>query len=137
MSGGMRNIETFPGAELFVKRVMSSCNVSIVTARVGEWEQKFSKAVVNKIKTDTADWLKEHGIPSDKLHFEHKKIAFCTENDIGIMVEDKLATAIDASKNGIKTVLIDREYNHSLVERFNIYRAFSYDEAFKKLTKLL
>ncbi|MFA5024048.1 MAG: hypothetical protein WC523_03790 [Patescibacteria group bacterium] len=134
--GGFSQIPSYPGTEDFVQSLMSNYDVSIVTARVGDWDQKFSKNVQNKIKQDTSDWLQKRNIPADRLFFIHDKIPFCQENEISIIIEDKLETAIKASKEKVHTILMNREYNQSKSERLRVYRVYDFNEALVQLSKL-
>jgi uncharacterized HAD superfamily protein len=135
-SGGLLNIPPYNNMIEFVNELMNTCNVYIVTARVGDWERLLPGDVKNTIQQDTHKWLDKHGIPSDKLHFSHKKVDFCKEHGISIMIEDKLSTALEASKNGIHTILINRGYNGSQIDRFRIYRAYTFDDALNWLRKM-
>lgn len=134
--GGIANIPPFEGAADFVKKLMSVCNVYIVTARVGDWNRLLPEDVKNSVKEDTENWLIEQGLPTDNLHFCHKKVDFCKDNAIQLMIEDKMSTALEAAKNGISTILMDRGYNQSPIDRFKIHRALSYDDVFDLLEKI-
>jgi len=46
-----------------------------------------------------------------------------------------LSTAIDAAKNGIHAILIDRAWNQH-PDRFKIYRAINFDEVLEIVRKL-
>jgi uncharacterized HAD superfamily protein len=115
---------------------MSNYDVYIVTARIGDWEQKFSAETKNRIKKNTFMWLKKLGIPVTKLYFAHDKVPFCQEHGISIMVEDKLETALKAAKKGIHTVLMNRGYNTSKINRLRVYRAYNFDEALGHIERL-
>jgi len=134
---GFGKLPAFDGAEDFVKELMNLCNVYIVTARIGDWNQKFTTKTRDQIKQNTYDWLEQHGIPADNLFFAHDKIPFCQKNGISVIIEDKLSTALEAAKNGIHTILMDRGYNGSQINRFKIYRAYSFDEALNQLRKMM
>lgn len=131
--GGYKDMELYPKAKDFVDSLKSLFDIWIVTARSGE-TGKFTPEIELKTKTDTEQWIKRH-FDLDRVFFTHNKTNFCQNHGISIMVEDKLSTAIDGAKNGIKTVLMDRAWNDS-PPRLNIYRAFDYDEAIKYLRKL-
>lgn len=135
-SGGLQRMPPYSGMESFVNELMTICNVYVVTARVGDWQRLLPADVKDIIKRDTYKWLKEYNIPSDKLYFSHKKIDFCKDNGISVMIEDKPSTALEASKNGIHTILMNRGYNGSQIDRFRIYRAYSYDDALEQIRKL-
>jgi uncharacterized HAD superfamily protein len=134
---GFANVASYPGAEEFVAALMNAYDVYIVTARVGDWEQKLPKDLKNRVKQNTYEWLKARNIPITHLHFIHDKIPFCQEHGISVIVEDKLETALKAAKEGIHTVLIDRGYNQSKVERLRVYRVFNFNEALTQIAKLV
>ena len=133
---GFEKLPAYEGAETFAQELLNNYNVYIVTARIGDWEQIFSAELKNKIKKNTFNWLRKLGIPSNKLYFARDKVPFCQEKGISIMIEDKLETALRASKEGIHTVLMNRGYNGSKADRLRVYRAFNYDEALALLKKL-
>lgn len=135
-SGGMLSISAYDGMEDFVSELMDMCNVYVVTARIGDWNRLLPDDIKNTIKQHTYKWLEQHGIPANKLFFSHEKIDFCKEHGISVMIEDKLSTALEASKNGIHTILMNRGYNGSQIDRFRIYRVFSYDEVLDKLRRM-
>lgn len=134
--GGFASIPAFEGAEEFVRELSNMCDIHVVTARIGDWQQSFSEELMSKIRTDTAKWLENHGMPADKLFFEHEKPAFCVELGIPIMIEDKLNTALRGAKEGLHTVLINRGYNGSQMDRFRVYRVYNYQEALDQIRKL-
>jgi uncharacterized HAD superfamily protein len=134
---GFEKLPAYSGIKEFVKQLMSLYDVYIVTARIGDWEQKFSSDIKNQIKKNTYNWLKKYGIPSTKLYFVHDKVPFCKEHGISIIIEDKLETALKAAKEGIHTILIDREYNNSKANRFRIYRVYDFDEALGQIKRLI
>lgn len=135
-NNGFEKIPAYKGAKEFAQELLSRYNVYIVTARIGDWEQKFSGDQKNKIKKNTFNWLKKLGIPNTKLYFAREKVPFCQEKGISIMIEDKFETALKASKEGIHTVLINRGYNTSKADRLKVYRAFDYNEALELLKRL-
>jgi len=135
--GGFGKLPAFDGTEEFVKELMKICNVYVVTARIGDWDQKFTPEMKATIKENTFEWLERHNILTDKLFFTHEKVPFCQENGISVMIEDKMSTALEGSKNGIHTILMNRGYNGSQIDRFKIYRAFNFDEAINQLQKMM
>jgi len=133
---GFGKIPSYPGAEKFVKELMDKYDVYILTARIGDWDQSFTKDMKNRIKENTYDWLKIRKIPITKLHFIHDKIPFCQTHGISIMVEDKLETALAAAKEGIHTILMNRGYNGSKANRLMVYRTYDFEQALKQIEKL-
>jgi len=136
-NNGFSGLPSYTGAEEFVTNLMDNYDVYIVTARVGDWDQKLSKTTKDIIKKNTYDWLQDRGIPANRLYFAHDKIPFCKEHQISVIVEDKLETALKAAKEGIHTVLIDRGYNQSKSERLRVYRVYNFNEALSQLKKLI
>ena len=134
---GFEKLPSYPGTEAFVADLMNNYDVYIVTARVGDWEQKLNKELKNQVKQNTYAWLKARNIPATRLHFVHDKIPFCKERGISIIVEDKLDTALKAAKEGIRTILMNRGYNQSKVERLRVYRAANFNEALTQIAKLV
>lgn len=125
---GFLKMPVYPGADEFVKELMSLGNVHIVTARIGDFEQKFPTHTEIQIKNDTYEWFKTHKIPTNgKIRFSHKKVELCKEENISILIEDKLSTVLQASKEGIHSIILDRAWNFH-PERYKVYRAKDYSE---------
>jgi 5'(3')-deoxyribonucleotidase len=133
--GGYLNMPIYPGAEAFVGGLCANFDVYVVTARVGTFWGDLSPDIEQKVKQDTSKWLTDHGLTLDRLYFDPNKVDFCLNNDIGILVEDKLSTAIEGSKNGLNTILIDRYWNQS-PQQLQIFRAHNYKQALKYLKNL-
>jgi uncharacterized HAD superfamily protein len=140
LGGGYRSMPIFSGAKEFVYKLMDKYNVYIVTARVGDFRLDITEKVKEKIVYDTFEWFKKHGIPSNKLFFEHKKADFCKKNNIPIIIEDKLETVINGANEGIRCVLMDRSWNQDnnglKRDHFNVFVAYSYNEILEILEKL-
>lgn len=135
-SGGFITMSPYPGAKEFVKELMGLGNVYIVTARIGDFKNKFRPEVVEKIKNDTYNWFEQNGVPTGgNITFEHKKVDLCLENGISIIIEDKLETILRAAKNGVHSVVIDRAWNQH-PDRFNVYRAHGYPQVLQIVRKL-
>jgi len=134
---GFSKLPIYPDAEAFIKNLIANYDVYIITARVGDWEKKFNKATQNKIKQNTFDWLNKLSVPANQLYFIKDKIPFCKQHGISVLIEDKLETALNAAKEGLHTILMNRGYNQSKADRLRIYRAFNFDEALNQLTKLV
>jgi len=134
-NGGFLTLETYPGAAEFVQNLRDIGNVYIVTARIGDWDGGLDNGATAKAKDDTSRWLEENGIPADNLFFTHKKVDFCKNKNISILIEDKLKTALESANNGIHSIVMNRGWNqHS--ERFKVYRAHSYDDAINLVKKI-
>jgi len=140
LNGGYANMSIFPGAKEFVYKLMDKYDVHIVTARVGDFTFDLSGKTQETIKRDTFGWLKKHGIPSNKLFFEHKKTDFCQKNKVPILIEDKLETVIGSANKGVRSILMDRSWNQDgnglKRDHFNIFVAYNYDDILKILEEL-
>lgn len=134
-SDGFIDLPAYQGAKEFVSALNKLANVWVVTARVGDFEKKFGAQVVEKIKQDTQKWFINNGFEVETVHFEHDKVPFCLKNDISTLIEDKLSTALDASKNGVNSILMNRGWNQ-YPERYRIYRVFDYQAALDWVRKL-
>ena len=137
MQGGMKDLSPYDGAGDFVRALSDMCTVYIVTARVGDWQTKMPVEVVEKIKSDTTEWLDSLGIDTSKLFFSHEKVDFCLEHGISILVEDKMSTALEAAKSGLHTILVNRGWNGSKMDRYKIYRTYGYDDVLNTIKRLI
>lgn len=146
IAGGYRNMPIYDGAVEFVRELMEKYDVYIVTARLGDFRMKFAPEVVEIIKQDTARWFRDHNIPFERLLFEHKKVDFSKDNGISVIIEDKLSTVVDAAKEGIPCVLMNRGWNqegeawygeHLSRDHTNINVAYDYEDVLKFLENLV
>lgn len=133
---GFLKLAAYPGASRFAQDLNKKYDVYMVTARIGDWDERFSKEVRELIKEDTRKWLEIHGIPSDKLSFVHKKADFCKKYGINVIVEDKASTVIDSVKDGITCFLIDRAWNKVPGKIKGAYRVKEFDTILKTLEKI-
>lgn len=133
--GGFAKAPVYQGAQEFVKNLNDLANVSVVTARVGDFEKRFGLKTIEKIKQDTYEWFKNNNFNVQQVYFDHNKVDFCKEGDISVLIEDKLSTALEATKSGIDAILINRGWNQCL-ERYRIYRVNSYQNALDWVKKL-
>src|SRR5690348_5057067 len=54
MKGGFEQMPVYGGAADFVKELHGLADVYVVTARIGDFKQKFGESVINKIKIGRA-----------------------------------------------------------------------------------
>lgn len=136
MDNGFLKLQPYPGAAEFVKQLMDVANVHIVTARIGDFDQDFPTKMQTKIKDDTYEWFAMHDIPTHgRIRFVSKKVNLCKEEDISILIEDKLSTVLQAAQEDIHSIIIDRGWNQH-PERYKVYRVNGYDEAINIVRKL-
>ena len=132
MSGGYRSLPIYPGAKAFYDVLIGQYDVWVVTARLGTFGH-ITPEVASQVQSDTLGWFSDHGLTL--LHpvtYEHQKIEFCQQHGVWVLIEDKLQTAIDASKANLDTILIDRYWNQS-PPRYRVLRAKDYNEALSLL----
>lgn len=136
VSGGFTRLKPYSGADSFVKQLMEIADVHIVTARIGDFDQRFPAEMKTKIMSDTYDWFDKHGIPTNgEIQFSHKKVDLCKRDNISILIEDKLSTVLEAAQENIHAIIIDRAWNQH-PDRFRVYRAPNYDEILNTVRKL-
>lgn len=111
LADGFLNIPVYPGAKQFVYKLMDKYDVHVVTARMGDFKTRLADDVLVKIKEDTLKWFKKHGIPANKIIFDHKKVDFCLANGIPTLIEDKFITAKLGVQNGLDCILMSRPWN--------------------------
>jgi uncharacterized HAD superfamily protein len=140
LNNGFLNMPIYKGAQTFIYKLIDKYDVFIVTARIGDFNQRFSRDVLQKIVDDTKKWFQQYGIPADKLFFRHDKIDFCKEQDIHIIIEDKLSTALKGAKNGIHSILLSHPWNKddraSKYMPLLLYRADNYDDILNIMEKI-
>jgi uncharacterized HAD superfamily protein len=81
---------------------------------------------------NTSEWLSTHfsDVPFELVHRSSEdKTKYLLENSFDFFIEDRLKTANEAASNGIKTYLINREWNmgrdtHPNVTRISLFGTF-------------
>ena len=131
MSGGYRTLPIYPGAKECYNTLTAKYDVSVVTARIGTFGH-MTPEVIEQVRSDTLKWFEDHDLEPHNLTFEANKVAWCKTNGVGIMLEDKLPTALEGAKVGLYTVLVDRYWNQS-PPRLRVYRAKNYNEVLDRL----
>ena len=134
---GFERLPMYAGAREFVEELSEICDVSIVTARIGDYQQEFDATTKVKIKNDTYSWFRKHHILSSRrIRFSHNKVDLCVEEGISIIVEDKLSTALHAAASGMQAVVVDRAWNqYKNVD--NVHRSHSYSELINIIKRLV
>lgn len=62
----------------------------------------------------TADWLKRHKIPYDRLIFDPHKGEACRRHGLKVFVDDHFDNAVGVARVGSKSVLVDAPHNRHL-----------------------
>lgn len=89
----------------------------------------------NKVKEITENWLKENGIPYDKIIFTEKsKLPYCIGNYIELMIDDWGEVLKEVSSK-IPTICFNCYYNEEIAGR-NITRAYTWYDIYNKIKKM-
>lgn len=106
--------------------------IYIITARYftdrnDENGQKMRDIVIN--------WLKEYNIYYDKIIFSpDEKLDVCIENNIDLMIEDKVENINNISQK-IPVICFDARYNKECIGK-NIYRCYSWYDIYAKIQNI-
>lgn len=95
--------------------------IHLITAR-NEKEEEWTK-----------NWLKENNIYYDKLTFTDKKVEYCKNNNIDLMIEDNTNNILEISKL-IPVICFDNRYNKDCNGE-NITRCYSWYDIYSKILK--
>lgn len=110
------------GAEIIRKLKEEGNEIHLITARNPKSEQK---------EEWTTDWLEKNNIYYDKLVFTDKKLEYCKDNNIDVMIEDNTNTILKISKL-IPVICLDNRYNQEC-EGNNITRCYSWYDIYSKI----
>lgn len=99
--------------------------IQLITARNPKSEES---------KSWTTDWLKENNIYYDKLIFTDKKLEYCKNNNIDLMIEDSINHILEISKI-IPVICLDARYNKDCRGN-NITRCYSWYDIYSKILKM-
>lgn len=109
-------------AEVIDKLKSNGNEIHIITARNQEKEEIW-----------TRDWLQNNSIYYDKLEFTDKKVEYCKENNIDLVIEDNVNNVLALSKM-IPVICLDNRYNKEC-EGKNITRCYSWYDIYSKILK--
>lgn len=99
--------------------------IHIITARNPKEEQS---------ENWTSDWLEENNIYYDKLVFTDKKVEYCKENNLDLVIEDSVKNVLEISRV-IPVICLDNRYNKEC-EGNNITRCYSWYDIYSKILKI-
>lgn len=108
--------------EIIEKLKKDGNEIHLITARNPKEEQS---------ENWTTDWLKENNIYYDNLIFTDKKVQYCKENNIDLMIEDSVKNILEISKI-IPVICFDNRYNKEC-EGNNITRCYSWYDIYKEI----
>lgn len=112
-------------AEVIDKLKSNGNEIHIITARNPKEEQS---------ETWTSDWLDDNNIHYDNLVFTDKKVEYCREKNIDLVIEDNVNNVLALSKI-IPVICLDNGYNKEC-EGKNITRCYSWYDIYSKILKM-
>lgn len=112
-------------AEVIDKLKSNGNEIHIITARNPKEEQS---------ETWTSDWLDDNNIHYDNLVFTDKKVEYCREKNIDLVIEDNVNNVLALSKI-IPVICLDNRYNKEC-EGKNITRCYSWYDIYSKILKM-
>ena len=125
------NFGLIPSSKETIDRLKQDGNkIYIITGRDnGEYKEPWEL---------TINWLNKHNIYYDKLiltdaYDSHAKTVECIKYNIDIMIDDNIATCLDAQKQGIKVLAMNTTTN---MTEDNIERVNSWKEIYDKISNM-
>ena len=119
-------------SEIIKKLKNDGHQIYIITAR---FLTDRNDEIGNEMKNIVINWLKNNGINYDQIIFSpDDKIGICIENNISIMIEDRVENISNISKI-IPVICFHAEYNKQCVGQ-NIIRCYSWYDIYSKISKM-
>lgn len=107
--------------------------IYIITAR---YFTNKNDSLGNEMRNIVINWLKNNKINYDKIIFSPEdKFEICKQNNIGIMIEDKVENINNISKI-IPVICFNAGYNKSCVGN-NIYRTYTWYDIYYQITNII
>lgn len=116
--------------EVIEKLKQDGNEIYIITSRTSDltWIDLLEKEMEDIVKK----WLKKNNIYYDKIIFSPEdKLNICLENDIDLMIEDKVEN-INKISTKIPVICFDARYNQEC-KGFNITRVYSWYDIYAKI----
>ncbi len=120
-----RNLNIMDDAKEYIDKIKSDGNsIYIITGRDnGEYSDPVNM---------TKDWLKKFHVYYDELFFtdaydKKSKADICVKNQIDIMIDDSIGMCINCIERGIKTFIMDTQYNKNA----NLPRVHNWKEIYE------
>ena len=119
-------------AEVIDKLKEKGHEIYIITAR---YLTDRNDEVGKEMKNIVINWLKSNDINYDQISFSPEdKIEICKENNISIMIEDKVENINNISRI-IPVICFHAEYNKQCIGQ-NIIRCYSWYDIYSKISKI-
>lgn len=124
-----KKLKPISNAKEYIQKLKNDGNeIYIITGRDnGEYKNPYEL---------TTDWLKQYDIIYDKLiltngYDKASKAKECERNNIEIMIEDSISTALFISKTNTKVLLMNTRYNQN---KTNLERVSNWKEIYEKIS---
>lgn len=119
--------------EFYTKKIYTREFAAEVIARLRDDNHEVYLITARKPQEEkwTKDWLKENNIYYDKLEFTEEKVDYCKNNNIDLMIEDKVRNVLEISRV-IPVICLDNRYNKEC-EGDNITRCYSWYDIYSKI----
>ena len=120
----MSNPTIKENASLYINKLYNEGNeIYIITARSGYYDPN--------VPDITIKYLKEHNIKYTSIFLACRdKARVCLDNKVDILVDDSVENITNVEEVGIKTIIIDNEYNKDV----KTTRANNWEEVYKIIT---
>ncbi|MCI8394791.1 MAG: hypothetical protein HFH86_04870 [Bacilli bacterium] len=130
------NVEPRKFASEVIKKLRDNGHIIyIITARGSFLSHSSNVMLYEENKKIVLEWLKKNDILYDNIIFSPEdKLDICMENNIDLMIEDKLANINKISKK-IPVICYQAGYNE-LCNGKNIIRCYSWYDIYAKINKL-
>lgn len=109
LTGELHSGDPIPGAiEALIEFCDAGAGIQLITAR-GFMQHG------DEIRSRTMDWLSDHYVPHDGLHFTKKKVGVAKELGVTHFIDDNVGNveAMQVHNPGVRTYLQDRPWNQS------------------------
>ena len=130
----LNNVKPKLYAKETIKKLREDGNeIYIITAR---FLTDRNDELGNRMRKIVLEWLKENNIFYDNIIFSPEdKINICIENDIDLMIEDKVEN-INIISQKIPVICFDAKYNQQCKGK-NIIRCYSWYDIYAKIQELI
>ena len=100
--------------------------IYFMTSRADSVNNLFSRY---RIKKETREWIDIFFLGKDyeKIVFSKDKVLYAVKNNIKIIVDDNMKTAIEGMNGGLITLLFDYPYNRKLNEK-GVIRVYNWND---------
>lgn len=131
-----KNLKVIDEAPEYIKKLKENgYEIYIITARGSFLSHSADVMSIEENRNIVLEWLKKNNINYDKIIFSpENKLEICLENDIDLMIEDKVDNINKISKK-IPVICFNVGYNKEC-EGKNIIRCYSWYDIYAKIKNI-